>query len=335
MIQSHLDKARRRSPGPRAAALGLVLGAFAAAPAAAQTYPSKPVRIVVAFPAGGGTDIVARVLGQKLAEYWNQQVLVDNRAGASGTIGTEFAAKAAPDGYTMFMGTMGNLTVNKHLFPRMAVDPVRDFAPLSQVVAVHFVMVSHPSVPARSVKDVIALARRQPGQLTYGSSGPGGAPHLAGELLNKMARISIAHIPYKGSAIVMQDLMGGQIMFSFDSLLQYLPQIKTGKIRALGMLGRSRSPTLPDVPTLDESGVPGYDLTNWFGLVLPGGTPPELVRRLHADVQKALAVPEVRDKLTAMGSTVVGSSPEQFGAYMRAESEKWAKLIAEARIQAQ
>jgi tripartite-type tricarboxylate transporter receptor subunit TctC len=303
--------------------------------AAAQSFPVKPVRIVVAFPAGGGTDIVARVLGQKLTEYWGQQVLVDNRAGASGTIGTEFAARAAPDGHTMFMGTMGNLTVNKHLFPKMAVDPVRDFAPLSQVVAVHFVMVAHPSVPAQNVKDVIALAKRQPGQMTYGSSGAGGAPHLAGELLNKMAGIDIAHIPYKGSAISMQDLLGGQIMFSFDSLLQYLPQIKTGKVKAIGMLGKTRSPTLPAVPTIDESGVPGYDLTNWFGLVLPAGTSPELIRRIQADVQKALAVPEVRDKLTAMGATVVGSSPEQFGAYLRAESDKWAKLIADAKIQTQ
>lgn len=312
----------------------LAMGAMPQA-AAQSSFPTKPVRIVVAFPAGGGTDIVARVLGQKLSEYWGQQVLVDNRAGASGTIGTEFAAKAPADGYTMFMGTMGNLTVNKHLFPKMAVDPAKDFAALSQVVAVHFVMVAHPSVPAKNVKDVIALARRQPGQLTYGSSGPGGAPHLAGELLNKMAGIDIAHIPYKGSAIVMQDLLGGQIMFSFDSLLQYLPQIKSGKVKAIGMLGQARSPTLPDVPTLAESGVPGYDLTNWFGLVLPGGTSPELVRRIYGDVQKALAVAEVRGKLTAMGSTVVGSAPDQFATYMRDESAKWAKLIAEANIKAQ
>jgi len=322
-------------PAARLASIGCFLLAGMCDLALAQGFPAKPVRIIVAFPAGGGTDIVARVLGQKLTDYWGQQVLVDNRAGASGTIGTELAAKAAPDGYTMFIGTMGNLSVNKHLCPKMAVDPVKDFAALSQVVAVHFVMVAHPSVPAKNVKEVIALAKRQPGQLTYGSSGPGGAPHLGGELLNKLAGIQLAHIPYKGSAISMQDLMGGQIMFSFDSLLQYLPQIKTGKVKAIGVLGKSRSPTLPDVQTLDESGVPGYDLTNWFGLVLPGGTSAELVRRMHADVQKALAVPEVRDKLTAMGATVVGSAPEQFAAYMRSESEKWAKLIAEAKIQAQ
>ncbi|RPI44624.1 MAG: tripartite tricarboxylate transporter substrate binding protein [Betaproteobacteria bacterium] len=319
-----------------AAAVAFGLAAAAAAgPGSAQSFPAKPVRIIVAFPAGGGTDIVARVLGQKLTEYWGQQVLVDNRAGASGTIGTELAARAAPDGHTMFMGTMGNLTVNKHLFPKMAFDPIRDFTPLSQVVAVHFVMVAHPAVPAKTVKDVIALAKRQPGQITYGSSGPGGAPHLAGELLNSMAGIKLAHIPYKGSAITMQDLLGGQIMLSFDSLLQYLPQIRSGKIKAIGMLGKVRSSTLPDVPTISESGVPGYDLTNWFGLVLPAATPGELVRHIYADVQRALAVPEVRDKLTAMGSTVVGSPPEQFGAYMRAESEKWARVVKVAGIKPQ
>ena len=313
----------------------LAVFGFAATLHAQPTFPVKPVRIIVAFPPGGGTDIVARVLGQKLTEFWGHQVIVDNRAGASGTIGTELAAKSAPDGYTWFMGTMGNLAVNKHLFPKMSVDPARDFAPLSQVVAVHFVMVAHPSVPARTVKDVIALAKRQPGQITYGSSGPGGAPHLAGELLNTLAGIQLAHIPYKGSSLSMQDLMGGQIMLSFDSLLQYLPLIRSGKIKALGMLGKVRSPTLPDVPTLAESGVPGYELTNWFGLVLPGGTPAELMRRLNTDVQKALAAPEVRDKLTAMGSTVVASDSEQFGSFMRGESDKWAKLISSAKIQAQ
>jgi len=301
----------------------------------AQSFPSKPVRIIVAFPAGGGTDIVARVLAPKLTEAWGHQVLVDNRAGASGTIGTEAAAKAPPDGHTLFMGTMGNLSVNKHLFPKMAVDPVKDFAPLSQVVAVHFVMVAHPSLPASNAKELIALAKQRPGQITYGSSGPGGAPHLGGELLRKMAAIDIAHIPYKGSAISMQDLIGGQIMLSFDSVIQYLPHLQSGRVKALAVLGKSRTPTLPNVATMHESAVPGYDLTNWFGLVLPGGTPPEILRRISADVTKALAFPDVREKLTAMGATVVASSPEQFGSYMRAESDKWAKLIAEAGIKAQ
>jgi len=312
-----------------AAAAGFAVSGYA------QVFPTKPVRIIVAFPAGGGTDIVARVLAPKLTEAWGHQVLVDNRAGASGTIGTEVAAKAPSDGHTMFMGTMGNLSVNKHLYPKMAVDPVKDFAPLSQVVAVHFLMVAHPSLPARNAKELVALAKQRPGQITYGSSGPGGAPHLGGELLRKMAGIDIVHIPYKGSAISMQDLIGGQIMLSFDSVIQYLPHIQSGRVKALAVLGKSRTSTLPNVPTMDESAVPGYDLTNWFGLVLPGGTPPEILRRISADVTKALAIPDVREKLTAMGATVVASSPEQFGSYMRAESDKWAKLIAEAGIKAQ
>ena len=311
------------------------IGIFASGAAPAQTFPAKPVRIIVAFPAGGGTDITARVIGPKLAEIWGHQVLVDNRPGASGTIGTEQAARAAPDGHTLFMGTMGNLSVNKHLFPKLSLDPARDFVPVTQVVAVQFVMVAHPSLPARNAKELIALARRQPGQITYGTSGPGGAPHLGGELLRKMAKIDIAHIPYKGSAISMQDLVGGQIMLSFDSLLQYLPFIKTNKVRALAVLGKQRSPTVPDVPTMDESGVPGYELTNWFGLVLPGATAQDISRRIAADVSKVLAQSDIRDKFSAMGATVVGSAPEQFGAFMRAESDKWGKLIAEAGIQAQ
>jgi tripartite-type tricarboxylate transporter receptor subunit TctC len=320
----------------RAIAFGLAAVALlASGSAGAQSFPAKPVRIIVAFPAGGGTDITARVIGPKLTEIWGHQVLVDNRPGASGTIGTEQAARAAPDGHTLFMGTMGNLSVNKHLFPKLALDPARDFVPVTQVVAVQFVMVAHPSLPARSVKELIALARRQPGHITFGTSGAGGAPHLAGELLKKMAKIDLAHIPYKGSAISMQDLVGGQIMLSFDSLLQYLPFIKDRKVRALAVLGKTRSPTVADVPTMDESGVPGYELTNWFGLVLPGATPQEVSRRIAADVSKVLAQPEIREKFGAMGATVVGSSPEQFGAFMRAESDKWAKLIAEAGIQAQ
>jgi tripartite-type tricarboxylate transporter receptor subunit TctC len=301
----------------------------------AQTFPAKPVRIIVAFPAGGGTDITARVIGPKLTEIWGHQVLVDNRPGASGTVGTEQAARAAPDGHTLFMGTMGNLSVNKHLFPKLALDPARDFVPVTQVVAVQFVMVAHPSLPARNVKELIALARKQPGHITYGTSGAGGAPHLGGELLKKLAKIEIEHIPYKGSAISMQDLVGGQIMLSFDSLLQYLPFITANKVRALAVLGKARSPTVPNVPTMDESGVPGYELTNWFGLVLPGATAQDVSRKIAGDVSKVLAQPDVREKFSAMGATVIGSTPEQFGAFMRAESDKWARLIIEASIKVQ
>jgi tripartite-type tricarboxylate transporter receptor subunit TctC len=312
-----------------------VLGALAGTHVAAQTFPAKTVRIIVAFPAGGGTDIAARVLGQKLAEQWGQQVIVDNRAGASGIIGTEIAARSAPDGYTMFMGTLGNLSANKHLFQKMTVDPVKDFTPLTQVVAVHFVMISHPSLPAKTVKEVIALARSRPGQLAYGSSGPGGAPHLAGELFKMLAKVDIIHIPYKGSAPSMQDLIGGQIMLGFDSVLQNLPFIRSGQLRAVAVLGKERTSVLPNVPTAHESGLPGYELTNWFGLVLPGGTPAEIVRKIYSDVGGALKLPDVQEKFAAMGASAVGSTPEQFGAFMRSESEKWGQVIKVANIRAE
>jgi tripartite-type tricarboxylate transporter receptor subunit TctC len=303
--------------------------------AAAQNFPSKPVRIIVAFPAGGGTDITARVVAEKLAPIWGHQVLVENRAGASGTIGTEAAARAAPDGHTLFMGTMGNLTVNRHLFPKMTVDPLKDFAPITNVVAVHFVMVAHPAVPAKSVKELVALAKRQPGQITYGSSGAGGAPHLAGELLKMMAKIDLQHIPYKGSAQSAQDLMGGQIMLGFDSILQNLPQIRSGRLKALAVLGKTRSPTMPEVPTVAESGVPGYDLTNWFGLVVPVATPGAVSGKIAEDVTRVLALQDVRARFSEMGATVVGDSPREFGAYQRAESAKWAKVIQVGGIRAE
>jgi tripartite-type tricarboxylate transporter receptor subunit TctC len=311
-------------------------GAHAQVPAAGsgQGFPVKTVRIIVAFPPGGGTDIVARLLGQKLAESWGQQAIVDNRAGASGVIGTEAAARAAPDGYTWFMGTMGNLTVNQHLYAKMPVDPQRDLTALSQVVAVHFVAVAHPSLPAQNVKELIALAKARPGQINYSSSGPGGAPHLGGELLKSMAGINLVHIPYKGSGPSFSDLLGGQVSLTFDSLVQAYPYLKAGKLKALGVLGSKRSKLLPDVPTIAESGVPGYELTNWFGLVVPAATPRELVNRLYGDVSKALAHGDLREKLEGMGADVVGSTPDQFAAFMRAETAKWAKVVKQANIRA-
>jgi tripartite-type tricarboxylate transporter receptor subunit TctC len=312
-----------------------LLSSAAGAQGTAQPFPTKPVRIIVAFPPGGGTDIVARILGQKLGESWGQQAIVDNRAGASGVIGTEAAARAAPDGYTWFMGTMGNLTVNQHLYQKMPVDPQRDLTAMSQVVAVHFVMVSHPSLPAKNVKDLIALARARPGLINYSSSGPGGAPHLGGELLKSMAGINLVHIPYKGSGPSFTDLLGGQVSLTFDSLVQAYPYIKAGRLNALAVLGSKRSALLPQTPTIAESGVPGYELTNWFGLVVPSATPRELIQRLYGDVSKALAQPDVRDKLQAMGADVIGSNPEQFAGFMREETAKWAKVVRQANIRAE
>ena len=315
-----------------AAAAGLMLIAAHAAHAQAPAFPTKPVRIIVAFPPGGGTDIVARIVAGKLAEAWGQQAIVDNRAGASGVIGTELAARAAPDGYTWLMGTMGNLTVNQHLYRNMSVDPQRDLAALTQVVAVHFVMVAHPSLPANSVKQLIALAKKSPGQINYSSSGPGGAPHLGGELLKSMAGIDLLHVPYKGSGPSFNDLLGGQVSLTFDSLLQSLPYIKAGRLKALAVLGDKRSSLLPQTPTVAEAGVPGYALTNWFGLVVPAGTPPELIARLYGDVSKVLKQPDVRERIHNMGADVIGSTPAQFAAFMKAETAKWSKVVKQANI---
>jgi tripartite-type tricarboxylate transporter receptor subunit TctC len=314
--------------------LAFVLAALLASTALAQSFPSRPVHIVVAFPPGGGTDIVARLLAPGLTSAWGQQVIVDNRAGASGVIGTEFAARSTPDGTTLFMGTLGNLAVNQHLYPKMAVDPLRDFVPVTQVVAVHFVMVANPSLPARNVAELIALAKARPGQINYSSSGPGGAPHLAGELFKSMAHVNLVHVPYKGSAPSFQDLLGGQVSLTCDSLVQALPYIRDARLVPLAVLGATRSPLLPDVPTVGET-VPGYELTNWFGLVAPAATPAAVVSRIHADVVKVLKDPSIAEKLSGMGATAIGNEPAEFGAVMRSDSEKWGRLIREAHIKAE
>src|SRR5687768_3169955 len=293
--------------------LGLTVGM-------AHAFPSKPVRIIVAFPPGGGTDIVARLLAPRLTDLWGQPVMVENRAGASGTIGTEIAARADPDGHTLFMATMGNMTANQHLYPKMAVDPLRALAPITKVVDVHFVFIANPTLPANSVKELIELARKQPGQIAYSSSGPGGAPHLAMELFKRQAGVELTHIPYKGSGPGMNDLLGGRVMLTMDSLLQALPHIKAGKLKPLAVLGPKRVAALPEVPTVAESGLPGYALTNWFGLVAPAATPAQIVAQINADVLKVLREDEVRRRISEMGADVVGNTPAAFGAAMRAES---------------
>jgi tripartite-type tricarboxylate transporter receptor subunit TctC len=303
--------------------------------AAAHAFPTKPAKIIVAFPPGGGTDIVARLLAARLTELWGQGVVVENRAGASGTIGTEAAARADADGHTLFMATMGNMTANQHLYSKMAVDPLRAFAPITKVVDVHFVFIAHPSLPADNVKALIELAKKRPGELHYSSSGPGGAPHLAVELFKRQAGINLAHVPYKGSGPGMNDLLGGRVMMTMDSLLQSLPHIRSGRLKALAVLGPKRSALLPEVPTMAEAGVAGYALTNWFGLLAPAGTPKETVAKIHGDVTKALREPEIQKKISEMGADVVGNSAEEFGAAMRAESAQWAEIIKSANIKAE
>jgi len=298
----------------------------------AHAFPTKPVRIIVAFPPGGGTDIVARLIALPLGEAWKQPVVVENRAGASGVIGTEAAARAEPDGHTLFMATMGNMTANQHLYPKMAVDPLRALAPITKVVDVHFVFMANPTLPADGVPELVALAKSRPGQIHYSSSGPGGAPHLAMELFKRQAGVDLTHVPYKGSGPGMTDLLGGRVMLTMDSLLQGLPHIKAGRLRALAVLGPKRSALLPNVPTMAEAGVRAYSLTNWFGLLAPAGTPKDVVTKVHSDVVKVLSDPELRKKIAEMGADVVGNSPEEFGAWMRAESAQWAEIIKSANI---
>lgn len=311
----------------------LVCAAFGGG-ALAQPFPSKAVRIIVAFPPGGGVDIVARAMGPKLTEIWHQAIVVENRPGASGVIGTEAAARSAPDGHTLFLGTLGNLTANQYLYPKMPVDPLKDLAPLTQVVAVHFVMVAHPSLPAKNVKELIALAKARPGQINYSSSGPGGAPHLGVELFKSMAKVNLVHIPYKGSGPSFVDLLAGQVSLTCDSLLQSLPYIKGGRLWALAVLGGKRSPLLPDIATVGET-VPGYELTNWFGMTVPAATPRDLINRLYDDISKVLQQADFRERIANMGANVIGSPPDQFGAFMKSESAKWGRVIKEANIKAE
>jgi tripartite-type tricarboxylate transporter receptor subunit TctC len=312
-----------------------VLLAFPATAAAADSFPSKPAKIIVAFPPGAATDIVGRILAQKLADMWGQPVIVDNRAGASGTIGTDVVAKSPADGYTMLLGTLGNLSANPSLYRNLPFDMGRDFTPVSLVVMVNFVMVVHPSTPAKTVKELIALAKAQPGQLNYSSSGAGGLPHLAGELFKSMAGVDLVHISYKGSVPSFTDLLGGRITVTIDNLPLALPYIKSGRLRALAVVGPKRQPMLPDVPTMVEAGIPGYELTNWFGLMVPAGTPRDIVTRINTDVAKVLKMPDVRERLLGMAAEPVGSTPEQFSAFLKSETAKWAKVIKDGGITAE
>ncbi len=299
----------------------------------AQPFPNKALRIIVPFPPGGGLDIVARTLSPKLSEALGQQVVIDNRAGASGLVGTELAAKAAPDGYTIFMGTLGNLSVNPLLFHKLPFDISRDFAPLTQAVAVTFMLYVHPSFPVKSVKDLIALAKSRPGQINYASSGSGGAPHLAAELFNSLTGVKMVHIAYKGSGPSFIDLLGGQVPLTFDSLTQGLQYVKSGRLRAVATLGPARSPVLPDVPTVGDT-LKGYEVVNWFGVVVPAATPRDVINRLHGEIVKVLRMPDIRERLSSQGADPVGSSPEEFGAFMKSETAKWARVIKEANIRA-
>jgi len=317
----------------RAVVVGCAL--CAATPAAlGQAYPTKPVRMIAASSPGSAVDIVARIVAQKLGEQLGQQVVVDNRAGAGGNLGAELAAKAAPDGYTLFMGTPAH-AINTGLYRKLNYDLIRDFSPVTQVTSGQYVVVVHPSLPAKSIRELIALARGKPGQLNYASAGSGNATHLAGELFASATRIKLVHVPYKGSGPAVTDLVGGQVQLMFANLVAALPQVKTGRIRALAVTGQTRAAAAPELPTVIEAGVPGYVVTSWFGVLVPAATPRELIMKLNAEFARTMSAPDVRDRLAADGAEPTTGTPEQFGAFLRAEITRWTKVVKDAGIVAE
>ena len=306
-----------------------------AAIAQPAAYPTKPIRIVVAYTPAGATDILARTIGQKLTEAWGQAVIIDNRPGANGNIGTEYAAKATPDGYTLLMVTAGTHGINPGLYRKLGFDAVKDFAPVSLVAMVPNVFVVNNGVPSKDLKEFIAYAKANQGKLNYGSPGNGSTAHLSMELFKSMTGIQMVHVPYKGSAGVLADLIGGQIVVTMDNMPPYVPQVKAGKIRALAVSPARRSPALPDVPTVAEAGVPGYDSGAWFGLVAPANTPKDLVAKLSRETARILKLPDVSARLADLGAESVGGTPEQFSAHIKAEIAKWAKVIRDANVELQ
>ena len=299
--------------------------------ASAQSYPTKAVRLVVPFLAGGSTDIVGRTVAQKLSEMWGQQAFVDNRPGGGTTIGTDLVAKSAPDGYTLLV-TPAPFTINPSLLAKLPYDALNDFAPITLINTTPLVMVVHPGVPAKNIKELIALAKSKPGKLNFGSSGTGGSNHLAGELFDAMAGVKMVHIPYKGNAGALTDIVGGHLDVVYNGVTSAIALIKGGKLRALAVTSLQRTPALPDVPTLNESGLKGFEAVAWNGLTAPAKTPRDVIMKINADVLKIVSSPELRERLKADGSDPVGNSPEQFATFLRDEIAKWAKVIKFANV---
>lgn len=312
-------------------ATGLLLCAFNAV--AADAYPSQPIKWVVPFPPGGAMDVIARTLGDKLSRSMKQPVIIENRPGAGGAIGSGVVAKAEPDGHTMMIVSIGH-AVNPSIYPKLAYDATRDFEPVSLVAVVPNVLVAHPSVKAGNVKELIALAKAQPGKLTYASAGNGTTVHLAAELFNSMAGVDIMHVPYKGSAPAVTDLMGGQVNIMFDSVSSAKPYIDSGKLKALAVTTSKRSSVLPKVPTIAEAGLPGYELSGWYAVFVPGKTPKPIVDRLNAELVKALKETDVRARFTQIGAEPVGSSPQELANTLKTETARWAKIVRERNITA-
>ncbi|MEO7405304.1 MAG: tripartite tricarboxylate transporter substrate binding protein [Burkholderiales bacterium] len=306
------------------------IGAVSAA--IAQSYPSKPIRFVVGFAPGGGTDFVARVIGKRLSETLGQQIVVDNRPGAGGMVANEHMAKAVADGYSILVGAAGPLVIAPNLYDKVNFDTQKDFEPIALIASSPFVLIIHPSVPAKSLSDLIAYAKANPGKLNYGSSGNGGAPHLAGELFTSMAGVNMVHVPYKGLAPAITDALSGQVQAVFADVGLVLAHLQSGGLRALAVTGNTRSASLPDVPTVAEGGLAGYKAETWYGLLGPAGTPPAVIARLNAEVAKALAFPDVRNQFKTQGLDAAPSTPAQYALLIAEDLAKWAKLIKDAKI---
>jgi tripartite-type tricarboxylate transporter receptor subunit TctC len=303
----------------------------AALAAQARAFPDKPVRLVVPYAAGGSTDVISRTLGQKLSEMWGQPVVIDNRPGASTIIGTDIVAKSAPDGYTLLV-TTASFTIVPSLFDKLPYDSAKDFQPITLINTTPLVLVVNPGVPAKSVSELIALAKARPGALNFGSAGSGGSNHLAGELFNAMAGVKMVHVPYKGNAPALNDLVGGHVDLVFNGLTSAIPLIRAGKLRPLAMTSLARAGALPEIPTLDELGMKGFQAVGWNGLSAPARTPPEVIARISADVLKVIRSPELIERLKVEGSDPVGNSPQQFAAFLREETARWSKVIKFAKI---
>ena len=300
--------------------------------AAAQPYPTKPIRMIIGFPPGGGTDIIGRIVGQKLTEALGQQVLADNRGGASGQIAAELTAKAPPDGYTVMMAHIAAISILPSLYPKLPYDPVKDFAPVTLVAISPNVVIVHPSLPVKNIKELIALAKARPGQIHYESPGIGTVQHLAAELFNLQAKVNLLHVPYKGAGPAIIDLVAGHVQLGFDVVPVAGAQIKAGRLRALGVTSAKRSALFPDLPTISESGVPGFDMSTWWGLVAPAAVNKNIVARLHGETVKVLRQKEAADRIAEQGAEVVGSTPAEFAAFIRAERVKYARIVRDAKI---
>lgn len=332
--------ARSRSGGPFIWASvrnsgGMVLCSLAltvTGHASAEFYPEKPIRFIVPNPPGGGADLVARVIGRKLADNWRQQVVVDNRAGAGGIIGTDLAAKAEPSGYTLLLGYTANLCLAPSLFSKLPYDPVKDFSPVTLVGSTSYVLAVHPSVPAKSVKELVALARSKPGQLNFASVGNGQANHLAGELFKNMAGVRLEHVPYKGGGPALAAVLGGEAQLIFGSMLSTLPHVKAGRLRGLAITAANRSNVAADLPTIAEAGITGYDVSTWMGVLVPVKTREEIVAKLHSEITKILQAAEVRQRFFGEGLEPLTATPEAFAALIKIDTAKWAKVIKGANI---